>query len=162
MSNTVRHTSRRSQSPRRRRTPSRKKKFFRRHPHWAWWTGGIGIIILYVWLFYSFFVSPTGFRWRALYGDANYPEGYEIHGIDISHYQGDIDWEKLRYAMIGGYPLRFIMIKSTEGSSRIDTNFYDNFFHARENGFSRRLVPKLIIFSTTCISKTATCRQYSI
>ena len=24
------------------------------------------------------FVSPTGFRWRALYGDEVYPEGYEI------------------------------------------------------------------------------------
>ena len=54
----------------------------------ALWIGGAGIIALYVWLFYYFFVGPMGFRWRALYGDAKYPEGYEIHGIDISHYQG--------------------------------------------------------------------------
>ena len=51
--------------------------------------------MLYVFLFYHFFVGPTGFRWRALYGDEVYPEGYEIHGIDISHYQGKIDWEQL-------------------------------------------------------------------
>ena len=25
-------------------------------------------------------------------------EGYEIHGIDISHYQGKIDWEQLKNA----------------------------------------------------------------
>lgn len=55
---------------------------------------------LYIWAFYYFFVSPTGFRWRALYGDVEYPEGYEIHGIDISHYQGTIDWEQLKNAMI--------------------------------------------------------------
>ena len=32
--------------------------------------------ILYIFGFYYFFVSPTGFRWRALYGDAKYPEGF--------------------------------------------------------------------------------------
>lgn len=63
-----------------------------------------------MWAFYSYFVSPTGFRWRALFGDTNYPAGYEIHGIDISHYQGTIDWDKLRDSNIEGYPLRFVMI----------------------------------------------------
>ena len=92
---------------------------------------------LYIWLFYSFFVSPTGFRWRALFGDVNYPAGYEIHGIDISHYQGDIDWDRLRGGMIEGGPLRFIMIKSTEGSSRMDSKFRDNFRQAREYGYIR-------------------------
>ncbi|MGN0068411.1 MAG: glycoside hydrolase family 25 protein [Prevotella sp.] len=106
-------------------------------PRWAWWSGGVGIVIVYVWAFYFFFVSPTGFRWRALFGDANYPDGYEIHGIDISHYQGEIDWEELRHGMIEGCPLRFIMIKATEGSSRLDENFNDNFYQAREYGYIR-------------------------
>ncbi len=75
------------------------------------------LVVLYVFLFYHFFVGPTGFRWRALYGDEVYPEGYEIHGIDISHYQGKIDWEQLKNAMIKGCPVRFVIIKSTEGSS---------------------------------------------
>lgn len=97
----------------------------------------MGVVVIYVWLFYYFFVSPTSFRWRALYGDSDYPEGYEIHGIDISHYQGKIDWEKLRYAMIEGCPLRFIMIKATEGSNRLDKNFADNFYQAREYGYIR-------------------------
>ena len=93
---------------------------------------------LYVWLFYYFFVGPFGFRWRALYGDASYPEGYEIHGIDISHHQGRIDWEKLRNnGMIEKWPVRFVMIKATEGASNIDENFSDNFYNAREYGFIR-------------------------
>ena len=82
--------------------------FLHRYPRWAWWVGGIGIVVIYIWAFYSFFVGPTGFRWRALYGDARYPEGYEIHGIDISHYQGTIDWDALQNAQIEGNPLRFI------------------------------------------------------
>ena len=81
--------------------------------------------------------ARTGFRWRALYGDAEYPEGYEIHGIDISHYQGKIDWEQLKNAMIKGCPVRFVIIKSTEGSSRLDENFRENFNQARDFGFIR-------------------------
>ena len=89
-------TPRRGGSRGRRRSSS----FLQRYPRWAWWIGGTAVIVLYVFLFYHFFVGPTGFRWRALYGDAEYPEGYEIHGIDISHYQGKIDWEQLKNAMI--------------------------------------------------------------
>lgn len=87
--------------------------------------------------FYYFFVGPFGFRWRAIYGDAKYPEGYEIRGIDISHYQGDIDWELLQNAMIEKCPIRFILIKATEGTDRIDPKFKENFRQAKEYGFIR-------------------------
>ena len=107
-------------------------------PGWVWWLGGFTIVLLYVFFFYYFFVSPFGFRWRALYGDISYPEGYEIHGIDISHYQGEIDWEKLRNnGMIEKCPVRFVMIKATEGATKKDENFDDNFYQAREYGFIR-------------------------
>lgn len=126
-------TPRRGGSRGRRRSSS----FLQRYPRWAWWIGGTAVIVIYVFLFYHFFVGPTGFRWRALYGDAEYPEGYEIHGIDISHYQGKIDWEQLKNAMIKGCPVRFVIIKSTEGSSRLDENFRENFNQARDFGFIR-------------------------
>ena len=126
-------TPRRGGSRGRRRSSS----FLQRYPRWAWWIGGTAVIVLYVFLFYHFFVGPTGFRWRALYGDAEYPEGFEIHGIDISHYQGKIDWEQLKNAMIKGCPVRFVIIKSTEGSSRLDENFRENFNQARDFGFIR-------------------------
>lgn len=127
-----------SNTRRRRKTVSSAVPYFlRKYPRWTWWVGGIGVVSVYIWLFYYFFVSPTGFRWRALYGEANYPDGYEIHGVDISHYQGDIDWDDLRNAMIEGSPIRFIMIKATEGSSRVDEKFNDNFYMAREYGYIR-------------------------
>lgn len=101
--------------------------------------GGLFVVVVYIITFYYFFVMPTGFRWRALYGDPEYPngEGFEIQGIDISHYQGVIDWEQLRNAMINKAPVRFVIIKSTEGSTLIDENFKDNFYNAREYGFIR-------------------------
>lgn len=114
------------------------KSFFKRKNGKAWVFGGIAVIALYIWAFWYFFVGPTGFRWRAFYGDAKYPEGYEIHGIDISRYQGQINWDRLRSnALIDGCPLRFIIIKATEGSTKVDPNFADNFYQAREYGFIR-------------------------
>ncbi len=130
----------RKQKPRRsgnRGGRRRSSSLWQRYPKWAWWLGGIAIVSLYIWAFYHFFVGPTGFRWRALYGDTEYPEGYEIHGIDISHYQGDIDWEQLKNAMIQGCPVRFVIIKSTEGASSIDENFRSNFNQSRDYGFIR-------------------------
>ena len=131
------NTTRRGGGRGRRRSSSFLPKFVHRYPRWAWWIGGIAIILVYIWAFYYFFVSPTGFRWRALYGDAEYPEGYEIHGIDISHYQGEIDWEQLKNAMIEGCPVRFVIIKSTEGASRLDDHFRENFNQVRDYGFIR-------------------------
>ena len=122
----------------RRKRPGVLLRVLQKMPGWAWWLGGSVVVLLYVYFFYYFFVSPFGFRWRALYGDVSYPEGYEIHGIDISHSQGEIDWETLKNTgRIEKCPVRFVMIKATEGSSKIDDNFIDNFYNAREYGFIR-------------------------
>lgn len=107
-------------------------------PGWAWWLGGALVVAAYVYFFYYFFVSPFGFRFRALYGDISYPKGYAIHGIDISHHQGDINWQELsENGTIDNSPIRFVMIKATEGSTKIDENFKNNFYQAREYGFTR-------------------------
>ena len=70
--------------------------------------------------------------------DVTYPMGYDIHGIDISHYQGDIDWATLRNeGTIDSCPIRFVMIKATEGADKVDEKFGRNFRLAREHGFMR-------------------------
>ena len=141
------HTKSRSQagskkprltSPVRRKKPSFLLRLFRRVPASVLWVGGLAVVGVYIVFFYYLFVSPYGIRWRALYGEVNYPEGYDIHGIDVSHYQGDIDWELLRnQGTIDDCPIRFVMIKATEGTTNIDDNFEQNFFQAREFGFTR-------------------------
>lgn len=50
-----------------------------------------------------------------------FADRYELHGVDVSHYQGTIDWEKL-----AGQKVDFAFIKATEGSSHLDECFYDN------------------------------------
>src|SRR5574344_483757 len=145
MPETKKHTHNRTSSARKhtRSTPVRHKRpnaiirILQKVPSWTIWIGGFVIAAAYIWAFYFFFVGPSSFRWKALYGDVNYPEGYEIHGIDISHYQGNIKWDELRNAMIEKCPVRFIVIKATEGASSLDQSFNDNFYQARENGFIR-------------------------
>ena len=88
-------------------------RFFRRFPAWLLWLGGILITAAYVGFFYYTFVGPFSFRWRAIYGEPTYPEDYEVRGIDISHYQERVNWEKLRNASMGDAPVSFVFIKAT-------------------------------------------------
>lgn len=111
--------------------------FFRRFPAWLLWLGGILIAVAYICFFYYAFVNPFSFRWRAIYGTPDYPEGYDVRGIDISHYQGRINWEKLRNASIGDAPVSFVFIKATEGEKLLDDYFNRNFANARRNDLVR-------------------------
>ncbi len=108
-----------------------------RGPRWMWWT----ILALFIGGYAAFmwhtFVSPDSLSWKARYGVPIYPEGYEVHGIDISHYQTEVDWEILRNSSINHSPIRFVFIKATEGVSIVDEKFKDNFHRARENDFVR-------------------------
>lgn len=97
----------------------------------------LAIAAMGAYLVYIYIVSPYSRKWRALYGKENYPEGYSIRGIDISHHQGEIDWQKLASAKIKESQVSFVFIKATEGLSLLDENFNDNFYQAREYGFIR-------------------------
>jgi GH25 family lysozyme M1 (1,4-beta-N-acetylmuramidase) len=55
--------------------------------------------------------------------------GPTIPGIDVSHWQGVIDWEK-----VAGAGKRFVFLKATDGQDYIDPTFAANRAGARENG----------------------------
>lgn len=54
---------------------------------------------------------------------------YPIRGVDVSHYQGTIDWE-----ILGKEGISFAYIKATEGSSHVDPQFAKNWKEAGEAG----------------------------
>lgn len=113
------------------------KRIIRAIPFWGKWILGVGLGVLSSLIIYIMLVSPTGFRWRAIYGEPNYPQGFNIHGIDVSRYQGNINWNRLRNAFIDANPIRFVIIKSTEGDSYLDPKFKENFTKAKENNLIR-------------------------
>lgn len=56
-------------------------------------------------------------------------ETYPVRGVDVSSYQGKIDWE-----MLASQDVSFAFIKATEGSSYSDSAFEANWAAAREAG----------------------------
>jgi lysozyme len=55
-----------------------------------------------------------------------------VQGIDVSYWQGDIDWQKVSRAGV-----RFAYIKATEGGDRLDPKFLDNWRAAKQAGIAR-------------------------
>ena len=72
------------------------------------------IILVFSTGFYWFFIRPYAYRWKPCYGQKGYgvcmPCNYEVHGIDISHYQGKIDWELLTHNREAQFPIHFIFL----------------------------------------------------
>ncbi|MGG0181286.1 GH25 family lysozyme [Bacillus tropicus] len=54
---------------------------------------------------------------------------YEIKGVDVASYQGDIDWRELEKQK-----MKFAFIKATEGSSFVDKYFSTNWTNANKTG----------------------------
>ena len=52
---------------------------------------------------------------------------YSIKGIDVSAYQGEIDWE-----VLASQNIQFAFIKATEGSSYVDEKFSQNLENAKK------------------------------
>ena len=57
-----------------------------------------------------------------------------IFGIDISHYQGQIDWGEVRTSH---HPIEFVFIRATMGKNGTDRYFERNWKYAKEYKYSR-------------------------
>jgi lysozyme len=55
-----------------------------------------------------------------------------VQGIDVSNWQGDIDWERVRAA-----GTQFAFIKATEGGDHLDSKFRENWEGAKRAGIPR-------------------------
>jgi lysozyme len=62
----------------------------------------------------------------------DYSKNYEIHGIDVSKYQGPIDWQA-----VASSDVQFAWIKATEGADHMDARFFENWAGAKAAGVPR-------------------------
>lgn len=69
--------------------------------------------------------------------DIYIPPGYRIHGIDVSHHQGRIDWKEVAAMNIHGIDISFCFIKASEGISFTDNRFEQNWRSAKKAGIPR-------------------------
>ncbi|MBE6276561.1 MAG: glycoside hydrolase family 25 protein [Bacteroides sp.] len=129
--------------PKKARVGKKKKKIAKKWeiPTWLYYVLMGVIVVLFSAVFYYFFIRPYAYRWKPCYGMKAYgicmPYGYQVHGIDISHYQGKIDWKMLTQTRQGQFPIHFVFMKSTEGGDFSDKNFVTNFDSAKAYGFIR-------------------------
>src|ERR1700679_3322509 len=72
-------------------------------------------------------VDPLGFD-----PDLPKPRDYPIQGIDVSKYQGNIDWNA-----VANSGVKFAWIKATEGGDRADERFEANWAGAKQVGIAR-------------------------
>jgi lysozyme len=63
------------------------------------------------------------------------PFGFSSFGIDISHHQGEIDWEELIKNQGYDTVIHFVYCKTTEGTDHLDTKWYHN----------RKFLKKLVV-----------------
>lgn len=77
-------------------------------------------------------------QWRffADYG-IRLPVDYTIHGIDVSHHNRRIDWQKVRNMEADGVTLQFVFMKATEGATLVDRQFRTNWRGAHTVGLKR-------------------------
>lgn len=83
---------------------------------------GIALVLIIV-LADIFYVKPhifyPGF-------EITIPQGYSIHGIDVSKYQGIINWEEVTQMKVKDVKIGFVFIKATEGRTLVDGQFRNN------------------------------------
>ena len=60
------------------------------------------------------------------------PWQYPLHGIDVSKWQGEIDWGRVRASGVD-----FAFIKATEGGDLVDDRFAENWVAAMQRAFAR-------------------------
>jgi lysozyme len=68
----------------------------------------------------------------ALSSDLPRPADYPVHGIDVSKFQGDIDWNA-----VAGSGVKFAWIKATEGGDNADARFQANWTGSKAAGVPR-------------------------
>lgn len=106
--------------------------------HWML-TAVVAVAILV--FFYYFFIRPYSYRWKPCHGYKGYgvclPVNYKVHGIDVSHHQGEIDWQAVKATEKQEYPIRFAFMKATEGGDYKDRRFAENFREAGNAGLIR-------------------------
>ncbi len=107
------------------------------------------LLVLLSPLYYGYVLKcfTSTWRWvRDIGGNPHYhtytsfnipiPDKYSIHGIDVSSYQGKIDWQKVKNMDEDGVHISFAFIKATEGILLIDPYFQRNWREAPKVGIT--------------------------
>jgi lysozyme len=80
--------------------------------------------------------AETTFRLYPDFG-IQLPENFDIHGIDVSRYQGNINWTLVQRMKSRDVKIGFAFMKATEGERLVDVKFSRNWRKSKEAGIAR-------------------------
>jgi len=89
----------------------------------------LGLLAVLVYVCYLQFSTPKHTKTE---GFRPLPSGFYSHGIDVSHYQGEIDWDHLFKK--SSVTISFVFCKATEGTNLLDYRWKQNYKELREKG----------------------------
>lgn len=93
----------------------------------------MGVTSFYFIFFFPFKTNRIYYKDFGIY----MPNGYTIHGIDVSHYQRNINWELVKSMKKKNIQIQFAFIKATESNYKVDAYFFRNWTGSKENGIIR-------------------------
>lgn len=136
-----------------------KKKTKSKLPRWT--KVLLGIVLLFA-VVIAVYENQKYFRRAYRYFSAKYiktdwrktdfPDTYTLHGIDVSHYQDEINWKLLKAINTYGDTIdfRFVIIKATEGLLLEDNRFDEYWEDVKKKTSQEELI---IIFCPTAVQK---------
>ena len=83
----------------------------------------------------NFFFAPADIFYPGF--QIEIPNGYEIHGIDVSKYQQTINWKEVKDMDVQGIKIGFAFIKATEGIGNVDEQFRRNWLEAEDKNICK-------------------------
>lgn len=98
---------------------------------------GSALLLMAGWKFYQWQLYEKAKATHYPEFGISIPNGYSIHGIDVSKYQRLIAWEEVKKMNIRGIQLGFAFIKATQGAGTTDPQFYRNWKKTKEAGIIR-------------------------
>lgn len=133
-------------APAKKRAPAKGKKPAG-WPNWLKVTIAGLLLILLSPLYYGYVLKSISSTWRwisdagtnphyRVYKSFNIqiPDKYSIHGIDVSYYQGRINWPLVKRMSEDSVHITFAFIKATEGILQVDPYFQRNWREAAKAG----------------------------
>jgi lysozyme len=90
----------------------------------------LALALLGVYYIVNFFIIPPDIFYPGF--QTAIPQGYQIHGIDVSKYQQTINWKDVKDMDVDGIKIGFAFIKATEGVGNVDNQFRRNWVKAEE------------------------------
>ncbi len=103
-----------------------KKEFLDKYKYFILFS--IGSIFL-VFLVSIFFLNKKTIIENTWISNSNY-----VFGIDVSHYQGRINWSKVKKSK---HPIKYVFIRSTMGTDGVDSQFKRNWKHTKKQNYIR-------------------------